>query len=86
MTLGLDGHVGIWAAQALPLGSAFPPLQPCWKAGCIFMYNILILRVATNPPPPQKKKVGAKCPESCAGISLQSLHFFVSGLQLGVQC
>ena len=89
MILGLGGHVGPWAAQALPLGAAFPPLHPCWKAGqlamfsresevWIFMHNPLILRVATNPPPLQKKKVGPKCPESCAGISLslQSLHFF----------
>ena len=30
MILGLGGHVGIWAAQALPLGVAFLPLLPCW--------------------------------------------------------
>ena len=59
MIQGLSGHVGIWAAQALPLGAAFPPLHPCWKAGkltmfsresevCIFMYNLLILMVAIN--------------------------------------
>ena len=59
MILRLGGHVGIWAAQALPLGAAFPPLQPCWKAGqlamfsresevWIFMYNLLILMLATN--------------------------------------
>ena len=53
MILGLGGHVGIWAAQALSLGAAFPPLHPCWNAGklvmfsresdvWIFMYNILI--------------------------------------------
>ena len=29
MVIGLRGHVGIWAAQALPLGAAFPPLQRC---------------------------------------------------------
>ena len=49
-----SGHVEIWAAQALPLGAAFPPLHPCWEAGqlamfsresevWIFMYNLLIL-------------------------------------------
>ena len=54
-----SGHVEIWAAQALPLGAAFPPLHPCWKAGqlamfsresevWIFMYNLLILMLATN--------------------------------------
>ena len=32
MILGLDGHVEPWTAQALPLGAAFPPLHPCWKA------------------------------------------------------
>ena len=67
MILGLGGHVEIWAAQALPLGVDFPPLHPCWKEGqlamfsresevWIFMHNPLILRVATNPPPLQKKK------------------------------
>ena len=54
MILGLGGHAGIRAAQALPLGATFPPLHPCWNAGklvmfsresdvWIFMYNILIL-------------------------------------------
>ena len=95
MIIGLGGHVGPLEAQALPLGAAFPPLQPCWKA-CqlpmfsgesevwIFMYNLLILMLATNfiyPP----KKVGTKSPQQCAVISLQSLQFFVSGLELGVQ-
>ena len=58
MILGLGGHVGIGAAQALPLGAAFPPLHPCWKAGqmamfsresevWIFMYNLLILMLKT---------------------------------------
>ena len=59
MILGLGCHVGPWAAQALPLGAAFPPLYPCWKLGqlamfsresevWIFMYNLLILMVAIN--------------------------------------
>jgi hypothetical protein len=59
MILRLGGHCGIWAAQALPLGAALPPLQSCWKAGqlamfsreskvCIFMYNVLILMLETN--------------------------------------
>ena len=59
MILGVGDHVGIWAAQALPLGAAFPPLRPCWKAGqlamfsreskvWIFTYNVLILMLATN--------------------------------------
>ena len=39
MILGLSGHVGIWAAQALPLGAAFPPLHPCWKAGQLTMFS-----------------------------------------------
>ena len=59
MILGLGGHVGIWAAQALPLLAAFLPLHPCWKAGqlpmflresevWIFMYKLLILMLASN--------------------------------------
>ena len=95
MILGLGGHVGIWAAQALPLGAAFPPLHPCWKAGqlamfsresevWIFMYNLLILMLATNFFFPEKT-VGTKSPQRCAGISLQSLQVFISGLELGVQ-
>ena len=59
MILRLGGHVGIWAAQALSLGAAFPPLHPCWKAGqlamfsresqvWIFMYTLLTLTLATN--------------------------------------
>ena len=59
MILGLGGHVEPWATQALPLGAAFPSLHPCWKAGqlamfsgelevWIFMYNLLILMLATN--------------------------------------
>ena len=83
MIIGLGGHVGPLEAQALPLGAAFPPLQPCWKA-CqlpmfsgesevwIFMYNLLILMLATNIFSP-KKTVGTKSPQQCAGISLQSL-------------
>ena len=59
MIIGLGRQVGPVEAQALPLGAAFPPLQPCWKA-CqlpmfsgesevwIFMYNLLILMLATN--------------------------------------
>ena len=59
MILGLGGHVEPWATQALPLGAAFPPLHPCWKSGqlamfskelevWIFMYNLLILMLATK--------------------------------------
>ena len=66
MILGLGGHVEPWAAQTLPLGAAFPPLHPCWKAGQLamvsresefwmFMYNLLILMLATVPPPKKKK-------------------------------
>ena len=39
MILGLGGHVGIWAAQALCPGAAFPPLHPCWKAGQLAMFS-----------------------------------------------
>ena len=39
MILGLGGHVGPSAAQALPLGAAFPPLHPCWKAGQLAMFS-----------------------------------------------
>ena len=66
MILGLGGPVGIWAAQALPLGAAFPPLHPCWKAGqlamfsresevWIFMYNPLISMLETNIFPRKKQ-------------------------------
>ena len=95
MILGLGGHVEIWAAQALPLGAAFPPLHPCWKAGqlamfskesklWIYVYNLLILMLETNFFP-QKKRLGTKSPQQCSRISLQSLQVFVSGLGLGVQ-
>ena len=54
----LGSHAGPWAELALPQGAAFPPLHPCWKAGqlamfsgelevWIFMYNLLILMLAT---------------------------------------
>ena len=50
------------------------------------MYNLLILMVATFFFFFKKKKtMGMKSPQRCAGISLQSLQFFVSGLDLGVQ-
>ena len=39
MILGLDGPVGLWAAQALPLGAALPPLHPCWKAGQLATFS-----------------------------------------------
>ena len=83
MIIGLGGHVGPLEAQALPLGAAFPPLHPCWKA-CqlpmfsgelevwIFMYNLLILMLATKIFS-LKKTVGTKSPQRCAEISLQSL-------------
>ena len=59
MILGLGGYVEPWAAQALPLGAAFPPLRPFCKAGqlamfsresevWIFMYNVLLLMLETN--------------------------------------
>ena len=58
MRVGVGGHAGPWAAQAWPLWANFPPLHPCWKAGqlamfsteskgWIFMYNLLILMLAT---------------------------------------
>ena len=39
MILGLGGHVEPWATQALPLGAAFPTLQPCVKAGQLAMFS-----------------------------------------------
>ena len=39
MILGLGGHVGIWPAQALPMGAAFPPLHPCRKEGQLAMFS-----------------------------------------------
>ena len=72
MILGLGGHVEPWATQALPLGAAFPPLHPCWKAGqlamfsreselWIYMYNLLILMLETNFFP-LKERLGTKSP------------------------
>ena len=66
MILGLGGHVEPWTTQALPLGAAFPPLYPCWKAGqlamfsresdiLIFIFNLLILMLATNFFPKKKQ-------------------------------
>ena len=100
MILGLGGHVEPWAAQTLPLGAAFPPLHPCWKASqlamfssesevWIFMYNLLILMLATSSSSSffffLEKTVGMKSPQRCAGISFQSMQGFISGLELGVQ-
>ena len=96
MILGLGGLVGIWAAQALPLGAAFPPLHPCWKAGqlamvsreselWVYMYNLLILMLETKFFFNLKKGLGTKSPQQCAGISLQSLQIFASGLELEAQ-
>ena len=86
MILGLGCHVGPWAAQALPLGAAFPPLHPCWKAGQLAMFSrevrsldIYILIFFSQ------RTVGMKTPQRCAGISLQSLQVFISHLVLGVQ-
>ena len=39
MILGLGGHVGIWPAQALPMGAAFPPLHLCWKADQLAVFS-----------------------------------------------
>ena len=50
--------------------------------GWISVYNLLILMLATIFFP--KKPVGTKSPQRCAEISLQSLHVFISGLDLGV--
>ena len=66
MILGLGGHVGIWAAQALFLLGAFPSLHSCRKAGqlamflresevWIFMYNPLISMLETNIFPRKKQ-------------------------------
>ena len=66
MILGLGGHVEPWATQALPLGAAFPPLHPFCKAHqlamfsreskvWIFMYNVLILMLATIFFSPKKQ-------------------------------
>ena len=96
MILGLGGYVEPWAAQALPLGAAFPPLRPFCKAGqlamfsresevWIFMYNVLLLMLETNFFFFPEKPVGIKSPQQCAGIILQCLQVFVSGLELGMQ-
>ena len=66
MILGLGGYVGPWAAQALPLGAAFPSLHQCCKARqlamfsresdiLIFIFNLLILMLATNFFPKKKQ-------------------------------
>ena len=67
MILGLGGHVGIWAAQAWPLGTAFPPLHPCQKSGKLAMFSreykfgylcTIFLMLATFFFPKKKKKSG----------------------------
>ena len=75
MILGLGCHVGPWAAQALPLGAAFPSLHPCWRAGQLAMFSrevrsldIYILIFFSQ------RTVGMKTPQQCAGISLQFLQ------------
>ena len=75
MILGLGCHVGPWAAQALPLGAAFPSLHPCWRAGQLAMFSrevrsldIYILIFFSQ------RTVGMKTPQRCAGISLQFLQ------------
>ena len=66
MIPGVGGHVEPWATQALPLGAAFPPLHPFCKAHqlamfsreskvWIFMYNVLILMLATIFFPKKKQ-------------------------------
>ena len=81
MILRLGDRVGPSAAQTLTLRAAFPPLHSCWKAGqlamfsresrvWIFMYNLLILILATNLFQKKKKTVEMKSPQQCAGISL----------------
>ena len=89
MVLGLGGHVGIGAAQALPLGAAFPPLHPCWKAGqlamfsresevWIFMYNPLILMLTTNIFFPQKNSGNEISTAMCWNQPLISVGFYFS--------
>ena len=39
LILGLGGHIGIWAAQALPLRAAFPLLHPYYKASQLAMFS-----------------------------------------------
>ena len=96
MILGLGGHVEIWAAQALPLGAAFPPLHPCWKAGQLAMFSrevkgldIYVQSTDFNASYlfffPKKITVGMKSPQQYTVISLQSLQVFISHLELGVQ-
>ena len=67
MILGLGGLVGIWEAQALSLGAAFPLLHPYCKVlqlamflreseVWIFMYNLLILMLETFFFPVKKRE------------------------------
>ena len=97
MILRLGGHVGIWAAQALPLGAAFPPLQPCWKAGqlalfpresevWIFVYNLLILMLEYIYP--EKSSENEISKEMCWNQASVSAGFYFSprvGSAVGIE-
>ena len=71
--------------ESRPVGHTFKRIK-----SFIFMYNILILMLATNFFSKKKKKkknhtVEIKSPQQCARITLQSLQVFISCLELGVQ-
>ena len=94
MILGLGGLVGIWEAQALSLGAAFPLLHPYCKVlqlamflreseVWIFMYNLLILMLETFFFPVKKRERNLHSDVLESTFSLCS--FFVSGIELGVQ-
>ena len=87
MIRGLGGHVGIWAAEALPLGAAFPPLHPCRKSGklamfsresevWIFMYNLLILMLEYIYP--EKSSENEISKEMCWNQASVSAGFYFS--------
>ena len=95
MIIRLGGHVEPWAAQALPLGAAFLPLHPCWKAGqlamfsresdiLIFIFNLLILMLATNFFP-KKKQWEWNLHSDVLETAFSFCSIFVSGLELVVQ-
>ena len=87
MILGLGGHVGIWAAQALPLEQPFLHFThagkkaswPCFQEN----YNLLILILATNfffPKKDFERNLHSNVLESAF-----SLCTFLFHLELGVQ-
>ena len=96
MILGLGGHVGPWAAQALPLEQPFLHFNhagkqaswPCLQMMLeewIFMYNLLILMLATTFFFFPRENSGNEISTTMCWNQPSVSAIFVFGLELGVQ-